>query len=247
MVLRFLPALLILLFTAGCSTKFFSDPEKPHDIHARLQSLEDRIQEQQIDIKHLQTGFQNLQQDTEKLRNQTALRLMDLEMQLEREDFIPGLPPEDLEPEPEEELPAPPSDPVEEKKDPPPPVHDHRQAYNEALQLYYQGKAREAREAFRNFINNHPDSPLLPNAWYWKAETFYMKEEYPRSILTFRQVLENFPDDPKAPDALLKIGYAYKRLDDDTNARFYLQVLQEDYPESNSAAKGMEMIDSLRD
>ncbi len=247
MTFRLLLVFLALLLAAGCSSTKHYPPEKMHDIRDRLSSLEQKVQKHDQEITHLQTGLGSLEQDADQMRRQTALRIMDLEMQLEREDFIPGPGPETLDPEPEEELPDLPSPPEKNEKEPEKPVPEARQLYNQALELYFDEEAEQARQGFRDFLETYPESPLAPNAWYWLAETFYMEKEYPRSILNFRQVLEHFPNDPKAPDALLKIGYAYKRLKDMRNARFYLEVLLEDYPDSSAADKARETLDSLQE
>ncbi|MFP4128056.1 MAG: tetratricopeptide repeat protein, partial [Desulfonatronovibrio sp.] len=90
------------------------------------------------------------------------------------------------------------------------------------------------------------DSKLVPNAWYWLAETHYTEKDFPQAILGFRQVLEKFPENPKAPDALLKIGYSYERLKDFRNALFYLSVVTQDYPDSSAARKASDLITELR-
>ena len=245
MTFRLLLAFLALLLAAGCSsTKRYSSQEI-HEVKERLQGLEQEVQKHDQEITQLQTGLGSLKQDTDQIRRQTALRIMDLEMQLEREDFVPGPGPETLDPETAEELPDPPPPPEKNETEPDEPASEARQLYNRALDLYFDEQAEQARETFREFIDTYPQSPLAPNAWYWMAETFYMEKEYPQSILTFRQVLERFPEDPKAPDALLKIGYAYNRLEDIRNARFYLGVLLEDYPDSSAADKARQTLDSL--
>lgn len=123
---------------------------------------------------------------------------------------------------------------------------NERSHYDRALSHYFAQQPIQARDEFKKFMDNYPQSPLVPNARYWLAETYYMDGDYPRAILTFRQLLEQFPDDPKAPDALLKIGYSYERLNDLPNSLFYLDILIQDYPGSPAALRASDRVKELR-
>jgi tol-pal system protein YbgF len=123
---------------------------------------------------------------------------------------------------------------------------NERSHYDRALSHYFAQQPLQARDEFKKFMDIYPQSPLVPNARYWLAETYYMEDDYPRAILTFRRLLEQFPDDPKASDALLKIGYSYERLNDLPNSLFYLDILIQDYPGSAAALRASDKIKELR-
>ncbi len=107
--------------------------------------------------------------------------------------------------------------------------------YDDAVQFVQQGKAAQARELLQRFIRENPSSALLPNAIYWLGETWYHEKEYGQAILSFKDVAGRFPKHDKAPAAMLKIGYCYENLEDHNNARFYLQALVDEYPDSEPA------------
>lgn len=107
--------------------------------------------------------------------------------------------------------------------------------YDDALHLVQQGKAAQARELLQRFIRENPTSALLPNAIYWLGETWYHEKEYGQAILSFKDVAGRFPKHDKAPAAMLKIGNCYENLEDPNNARFYLQALVDEYPDSEPA------------
>ncbi|MDR0827989.1 MAG: tol-pal system protein YbgF [Desulfovibrio sp.] len=108
--------------------------------------------------------------------------------------------------------------------------------YDAALALYHKGGYEKAAGAFKDFLQSSPQSSLAPNALYWIGECAYSRGKYDEAILTFKDVALKFPAHPKAADALLKAGYAYERLQDPGNARFYWQLLIDDHPKSPSAA-----------
>lgn len=120
-----------------------------------------------------------------------------------------------------------------------------KDSYQQALQTLRAGHVELAREQFRQFVQDHPEHELAPNAYYWLAETYYTQNKFAQSILAFKKVTDSFPGHHKAADALLKIGYAYINLDDLDNAQFYLNVLIEDYPESRAAELARERLKNI--
>ena len=76
---------------------------------------------------------------------------------------------------------------------------------------------------------------LVPNALYWKGETYYSQKDFIQAILTFKEVTGRFPKHDKSASALLKIGMSYDKVGDPDNAVFYLRALVEDFPKSSPA------------
>lgn len=108
-------------------------------------------------------------------------------------------------------------------------------AYDQALALYYKGDYDKARQAFAAFIAASPSSSLAANALYWQGECSYSQGKYDEAIMLFKDVAAKHPRHDKAPASLLKAGYAYERMKDMENARFYWQLLLDDYPSSSPA------------
>ena len=117
-------------------------------------------------------------------------------------------------------------------------------AYDAALALYKKGDFGRAREAFQAFLQSSPGSALTPNALYWEAESLYALGLYDQAILTFQAVVNRFPKHDKAAAALLKTGYAYERLRDMDNARFFWNILLDDFPKSAPAALARKRLGS---
>ena len=109
-------------------------------------------------------------------------------------------------------------------------------AYDKALALYNKGNYSQAAQDFAAFIQANPASPLAANALYWQGECSYSQGKYSESIILFKDVAAKYPKHAKAAASLLKAGYAYERMSDMENARFYWQILLDDYPGSAPAA-----------
>jgi tol-pal system protein YbgF len=134
-------------------------------------------------------------------------------------------------PGPQEEKPSPKKKPKPEPK----PAPAGQAQYKKALSLLQNGKPDQARSAFNGFMEDHPDSSLVPNAMYWLGETYYSQKDYAQAILSFKDVPRRFPDHPKAAAAVLKTAMSYQKLGDKNNAVFYYRALLDDYPDSRPA------------
>ena len=117
--------------------------------------------------------------------------------------------------------------------------------YDAAYAKYNAGDFEGARGAFDEFLKKYPKSTLVPNALYWKGETYYSQKNYPQAILAFKEVTGRFPKHAKSAAALLKIGMSYDRVGDPDNAIFYLRALVEDFPGSGPAAIGRKELTRL--
>ena len=156
-------------------------------------------------------------------------------------DEVPGPPPSIPEPKVIKR-----DKPVAKKKAAPVRKPSGSQAmYDSAYAKYNAGDFEGARGAFDEFLKKYPKSKLVPNALYWKGETFYSQKNYPQAILAFKEVTGRFPKNAKAAAALLKIGMSYDRVGDPDNAIFYLRALVEDFPGSGPAAMGRKELSRL--
>ena len=70
---------------------------------------------------------------------------------------------------------------------------------------------------------------------YWQGECLYSQGKYDSSIIIFKDLAGKYPKHPKAAAALLKAGFAYAQIRDMENARFYWQILIDDFPQSEPA------------
>jgi tol-pal system protein YbgF len=230
-MLRFgFPFLFILSLLGGCAKPTLPDP--------RLGELEERVRRSEEQLAIARTEVTSLQERIGNLQH----RVTEAEAEL-KERPLPA--PTAI----EEQPPVPPSAPareatLESPKKPQPP--DGSKDYERALGLLLKENDPErARKAFQSFLQVHRGHELEPNAVYWFAETYYVEKRFPEAILAFKEVVDRFPTHPKAADALLKIGYAYQGLGDTMNARFYLKMLMADYPKSEAAQKGRNVLDKL--
>lgn len=122
-----------------------------------------------------------------------------------------------------------------------------REAYERTLTRFKEGDLDAARQGFAEFITQHPNSELAPNARFWLGETYYGKKDYTRAIDAYDQVQLNHPASEKVPAALLKKGYAYLALKDRKKAASALKQVIDLYPKTPEANKAVDKLNQLKE
>ncbi len=118
--------------------------------------------------------------------------------------------------------------------------------YREGLKLFKMQKYQEAKSAFRDFIKQHPGSPMVANAHFWIGECEYKRSRYEEAILEYNKVINKFPKSNKVPDALLKQGFAFAKLGDKESARILLKRLIKSFPTTPQAKAAKRQLKLLR-
>jgi tol-pal system protein YbgF len=120
-------------------------------------------------------------------------------------------------------------------------------AYKAAFAEIEANEYEAAAQAFQGFLEQHPDSDLVPNARYWLGESHYVLRDFEQALVEFNKVLQSHPDSRKAPAALLKIGYAFYELGEYDSARQALQRVRERFPEASEARLARQRLNRMEE
>ncbi|WIM05179.1 MAG: tol-pal system protein YbgF [Candidatus Nitricoxidivorans perseverans] len=199
----------------------------------RVSGLDRRLETATRNQIEFSNQFEVLKADIARLRGQIEVLTNDLETARKRQqDFYVDLDNRlrkietDLRAEAEARAAAAAAkpDPAQETRD-----------YEAALTAFKGAKYPDALAAFQSFIKNHPDSSLLPNAWYWLASSHFQLREFPRAAEAFGKMAATWPNDVRAPDALLGKANAQTETKDVKGAKKTLEALVAQYPASTAA------------
>jgi len=116
-----------------------------------------------------------------------------------------------------------------------------QEQYDFAFGLLRNFEFDKAESAFKTFLQKNGDSKLAANAQYWLAETYYGRNDYKQSALSFAESYKKYPTGPKGPDSLLKLGMALGRLGQKAEACLSLDRLKQEYP--SAAASVLQVAD----
>ena len=116
-----------------------------------------------------------------------------------------------------------------------PGVMTEQQVYDQAMELFKEGKYEKSIVTFRDFLNKYPTSDLADNAQFWIGQSYMEMKQYEKAILAFQDVIKKYPDGNKVPNAMLKQALAFYEIKDKVSARLILKKIIRKYPESEEA------------
>jgi tol-pal system protein YbgF len=120
------------------------------------------------------------------------------------------------------------------------------EAYNLAYNDFIKGSYDFAIQGFQGFLQQYPNSILVPHALYWLGESYYQTKQYPQAIEQYDRLISQFPKNEKLAGALLKEGFAYAAVGDKVKARAALKRVLEDFPRASEANLAKEKLAELR-
>jgi tol-pal system protein YbgF len=89
--------------------------------------------------------------------------------------------------------------------------------------------------ALFEYTENYPDSPLLPNVYYWLGEVYLATSKFEQAKTSFLLVVSAYPNSQKVSDSLYKLAVTVDALGDKALARQYINDVQSRYPDSSAA------------
>jgi tol-pal system protein YbgF len=104
----------------------------------------------------------------------------------------------------------------------------------------------KARGIFDAFLVKYPSHKLVPNAYYWRGESYFAEKDYENAIVAFQDVIDKFPATEKSADAMFKQGLSFLALNDKKNARTLFELLQVKYPKAAAAEKARQKLAELK-
>jgi tol-pal system protein YbgF len=119
-------------------------------------------------------------------------------------------------------------------------------AYQAALDaLVERYEAADSARLFQSFIQDYPQSALLPNAYYWLGESYYVTQNYELALQAFQTLLGQYAGSRKEADALLKTGYCQIALGQRGEGESTLRDVISRYPGTDPAAKAESRLRTL--
>lgn len=216
--------------------------------------LQNRVTDLQSEVASLRNLIEQLQNDNEQLKQRAREQYIDLDSRLARLEGGNAAPMTTA-PAPEVAAPAAAAEPP--KSAPKKPAQNSlsrapsdpaeaEAAYAIALDTLVQRyEAADSARMFQSFLEIYPDSELVPNAWYWLGESYYVTQNYPLAAESFQTALSQYPGSRKEPDALLKLAYCRIALGDAAAAEAGLRDVITRYPDSDAAGKAQSRLQTL--
>lgn len=107
--------------------------------------------------------------------------------------------------------------------------------YQAAFSLVRKRDFNGAANSFTRFLTDYPDSPRVPNAYYWLGEIYLAQGNQGDAEASFLRVADQYSDSRKASDALYKLGILYKQQGNLEKSMTFMSRVVKEYPETSAA------------
>lgn len=125
-------------------------------------------------------------------------------------------------------------------------LSEEKAAYQVAFDSLKEGRYKQAKQQFSQFLKDYPGSIYAGNAQYWLGEANYVTRNFKQAITEFNRVLNLYLTSAKIPDAMLKLGYTHYELKQYDQAKSVLQELRKRHPSSTAARLAGKRLDRMR-
>ena len=120
-----------------------------------------------------------------------------------------------------------------------------QELYDVAKSQYDRGSLNSASRAFEQFLAEHPNNELAPDAHFFLADILTQQDRPDDAIAAFEEIRELFPTHPRVPQALYRIAEVQIDLEDLDAARDTLERIINTYPDELVAMLARERLDEI--
>jgi tol-pal system protein YbgF len=110
-----------------------------------------------------------------------------------------------------------------------------KKAYDDALKAFQAGNLKKADESFTAFAGKYSQSPYLPLALYWGANSKYANKNYTGAIAQLQSLIKRYPNHPRIPVAMLTLGNAQLESGNKVAAKKTFAEIISKYPDTEAA------------
>ena len=110
-----------------------------------------------------------------------------------------------------------------------------KEQYEFATSFLKVGDYNMAERAFREFVDNNPDSEFSGNAQYWYAETFRIRQLYTDAASAYLEGYQKYPKSEKAPVNLLKLGVSLVQIGEKDQGCLMIAGVKKQYPNATQS------------
>ena len=121
----------------------------------------------------------------------------------------------------------------------PPVQRDPAADYSRARELLVNGEYAEAEDAFRRFLDNHPNDSNAADARFWFAFTLLARNNYTDAAANFVQYLQASPNGTRAPEAQVRLGMALIGMGDNRRGCGAFANLSQRYPRASRSVRDL--------
>jgi len=121
-----------------------------------------------------------------------------------------------------------------------------KKAYDEALKAFQAGNLKKADESFTAFASKYSQSPYLPLALYWGANSKYANKNYVGAINQLQLLIKKFPNHMRIPAAMVTLGNSQLESGNKVAAKKTFSEIIAKYPDTEAAKDAQQLLPSTK-
>jgi tol-pal system protein YbgF len=117
------------------------------------------------------------------------------------------------------------------------PPSNPREDFDLALVSFNNGQFNQAENAFRGFVERHPNDGLTPDAIYYMGESYWQLGRVRDAAQQYLKISTSYPRSPHAPESLLKLGLSLEKLGSRDQACASWAQISRKYPNASQSVR----------
>jgi tol-pal system protein YbgF len=123
---------------------------------------------------------------------------------------------------------------------------EEKKAYDDALKAFQAGNLKRADESFTSFAGKYSQSPYLPLALYWGANSKYANKNYTGATTQLQSLIKRYPNHPRIPSAMLTLGNAQLESGNKASAKKTFSEIISKYPDTEAAKDARQLNATIK-
>jgi len=121
-----------------------------------------------------------------------------------------------------------------------------KKAYDDALKAFQSGNLKKADEGFTAFASKYAQSPYLPLALYWGANSKYASKNYVGAISQLQTLIKKYPNHPRIPAAMVTLGNSQLESGNKVSAKKTFSEIITKYPATEAAKDAQQLLPTTK-
>lgn len=118
--------------------------------------------------------------------------------------------------------------------------------YKAGVDRLQQGKSKEARAIFRQYLDRFPQGIEAADAQFFVGETYLAEKAWEAALAEYQSVFSTYKSSPRMPEALLRIGEVLTQQNDCDKAKAVYELLQREASKSPQATVAKDRVKKLK-
>lgn len=121
-----------------------------------------------------------------------------------------------------------------------------KKSYDDSLKAFQTGNLKKADDGFTAFASKYAQSPYLPLALYWGANSKYANKNYVGAISQLQILIKKYPNHQRIPAAMVTLGNSQLESGNKVAAKKTFSDIISKYPDTEAAKDARQLLSATK-